>query len=65
MLRRMLLPNERVSSHGEESVKMLRSQRPELEELALQRGLEVERHTWLGERRLRTGATIAVLHVRE
>ena len=48
ILRRMLLPNERVRSHGEEIIEILFAKRPEFEELPCQNWLEIERHHGLG-----------------
>src|SRR5262249_54884783 len=44
ILGRMLLPDERVPSHGKESIEILSSKRPECEEFACQNGLEIECH---------------------
>jgi hypothetical protein len=41
---RMLLPDERIRGYGEEAIKILGSQRPELQEVALQDGLQIEVH---------------------
>src|SRR5260370_29242375 len=45
VLDRMLFPNERIRSYGVEVMKILRPKRPELEELALQNGLEIKGHS--------------------
>jgi hypothetical protein len=40
----MLLPYERIRGNGEEAIKIIGSQRPELQEVALQDRLQIEVH---------------------
>src|SRR5262249_20726248 len=41
---RMLLPDQRIRSDGIQRIEVVRPQRPQLEQLARQRGLKIERH---------------------